>query len=98
MGLVARLSNVVAFMRAGYPSGTPAVGYAPLLALLPRRASEDEIAAVAGKLFAPRRCSVDSADVGVEILRVTDAMPSATDIERVRRRLGAKRRAGGRHE
>lgn len=97
MGLVAWVSNVVAFLRAGYPGGAPSVGYAPLLSLLPRRVSEDEIATIARKLFVPQRYSVDSVDVGVEITRITDELPSVNDVQRVQRRMGAMRWAGGHH-
>jgi Protein of unknown function (DUF3349) len=88
MGLGDRVSRIVAFLRAGYPTGMPAVGYAPLLALLPRRLSDDEIPLIIRKLV-PRRRPVDNIDVGVEITRVTREMPSPDDIERVRRRLTA---------
>ena len=60
------------------------VGYAPLLALLPRRVSDDEIRTVISK-FVPGRRPVDSVDVGVEITRVTNEMPLPDDIERVQR-------------
>jgi hypothetical protein len=42
--LVARF---VAFIRDGYPQGIPETDYIPLLALLRRRLSDDEVAAVA---------------------------------------------------
>jgi uncharacterized protein DUF3349 len=84
MGLGDRVSSIFAFLRAGYPTGVPAVGYAPLLALLPRRVSDDEIRLVISKLV-PGRRAVDDVDVGVEITRVTHEMPSTDDIERVRR-------------
>lgn len=83
MGLRDRVSSMVGFLRAGYPRRAPEVGYAPLLALLPRRVSDEEVRAIAQRLLAPRRRAVDSADVGVEIIGVTDEMPSADDIERV---------------
>lgn len=86
MGLADRVSSIVAFLRAGYPAGMPAVGYAPLLALLPRRVSDDEIRLIIGKLV-PRRRPVDNVDVGVEITRVTNEMPSVDDIGRVQNRL-----------
>jgi Protein of unknown function (DUF3349) len=97
MGFSGRVLSIVAFLRAGYPSGAPALGYAPLLALLPRRVSDDEITTIARKLLAPRRRSVDNVDVGVEITRVTDELPSAHDIERVQRRLSAAGWAGHHH-
>ncbi len=92
-----RVSSIVAFLRAGYPSGAPAFGYVPLLALLPRRVSDDGITAITRKLIAPQRRSIDDADVGMEITMITDEMPSVDDIERVQHRLGAMRWAGGHH-
>jgi hypothetical protein len=89
MGLGNRISSIVAFLRAGYPTGMPPFGYVPLLALLPRRVSDDEIRVIVSNLVAPKRRSVDNADVGVEITRATDEMPSPDDIERVQRRLAA---------
>jgi Protein of unknown function (DUF3349) len=94
MGLGDRVSSIVAFLRAGYPAGMPAVGYAPLLALLPRRVSDDEIHLIISKLM-PRRRPVNNVDVGVEITRITHEMPSPDDIERVRRRLSATGSPGG---
>ena len=97
MGLRACVSSIVAFLRAGYPSGAPAVGYAPLLALLPRRTSDDEVAIITTKLIGDKHRSIDSADVGVEISRITDEMPSLDDIDRVQRRLDAMGWAGDYH-
>ncbi|MGD1206362.1 DUF3349 domain-containing protein [Mycobacterium seoulense] len=97
MSLSDRVASIVAFVRAGYPSGAPALGYAPILALLPRRVSDDEITTIATKLLAPRRRSVDKVDVGVEITRLTDQLPSVGEIERVQRRLSATGWAGQQH-
>jgi hypothetical protein len=88
VGLGARMSSIVAFLRAGYPTGAPAHGYAPLLALLPRRVSDDEIHVMVRKLM-PKRRQVDTVDIGVEITRATQEMPSPHDIERVQGRLTA---------
>ncbi|MCV7099804.1 DUF3349 domain-containing protein [Mycobacterium palustre] len=99
MRLFGGVSSFVAFLRAGYPTGAPRFGYVPQLALLPRRVSDDEVAVITTNLIGRRRRSIarpiDDADVGVEITRVTDAMPSPNDVERVRRRLGAIGPAGG---
>jgi Protein of unknown function (DUF3349) len=99
MGLRARVSSIVAFLRAGYPSGAPVTGYVPLLALLPRRVSDDEAATITSKLIGRKRPSIDggidTTDVGVEITRITDEMPSSDDIERVQRRLDVIRWSGG---
>lgn len=54
--------RVVAFLRAGYPTGAPEVGYGPVLALLPRRVTDDEVTAIVRRLKATG--SMDSADVG----------------------------------
>lgn len=98
MGLRNRIFSVVGFLRAGYPRPAPEVGYAPLLALLPRRVSDDEIIAIAKRLLTPRRHAIDhaldKADVGVEIIGVTDEMPSVDDIERVMVAVQAVRRDG----
>ena len=89
MYLADRVAKVVAFMRAGYPSGMPSTGYVPAAALLPRRVSDDEINIITGELVMRRDLPISSADIGVEITRITDAMPSLDDIERVRRRIRA---------
>jgi len=89
MGLADGLSRIVAFLRAGYPTGMPATGYVPLLALLPRRVSDDEITVITRELTVRKHWPTDTADVGVEITRITDGMPSLEDIERVQHRLAA---------
>ncbi|WP_369830237.1 DUF3349 domain-containing protein [Mycobacterium sp. E1747] len=85
--------SIVAFLRAGYPAGAPALGYAPVLALLPRRVSDDEVTTIATRLLVGKRrsiCnSISNVDVGVEITRVTDALPSVDEIGRVKGRLSA---------
>ncbi len=87
MGLLARVSKIVAFLRAGYPTGIPETGCVPLLALLPRRVSDDEISLITRELVARRRRPIDTADVGVEITRTTHQMPSPEDIERIQHRF-----------
>jgi hypothetical protein len=95
MFLADTVLRVVAFMRAGYPTGMPATGHLPLAALSRRRLSDDEITTITGELMKRRRLPISSVDVGVEITRITDAMPSPDDIERVQRRLIAIGRSGG---
>jgi hypothetical protein len=84
-----RVSSIVAFLRAGYPTCMPATGYIPLLALLRRRVTDDEIIAVAGELMVSNHTPIDNVDVGVEITRLTHEMPSLDDIERVQQRIAA---------
>ncbi len=82
------LTSIVAWLRAGYPEGVPPTDYFPVLALLSRRLSNDEVKAVARELM--HRGEFDDVDIGVLITQFTDELPSPEDIERVRSRLAAK--------
>jgi Protein of unknown function (DUF3349) len=82
-------ARMVAFVRAGYPQGVPETDYIPLLALLRRRLSDDEAAAVATQLAARGELNIDTADIGAAITRITDGLPSPADLDRVQRRLEA---------
>jgi len=96
VGLGDLIARAVAFVRTGYPHGVPRTGYIPLLALLRRKLSEDEVAAVAARLAADPASGVDSIDIGVAITRITDELPSPTDLQRVQTRM-APRPADPRH-
>lgn len=90
MQLSELVARFVAFIRAGYPQGVPQTDYIPLVALLRRRLTDDEIAAVASQLAAAgdlRDFTIDIADVGAAITRITDELPSPADMERVQRHL-----------
>jgi hypothetical protein len=89
MYLADQLARFVAFVRAGYPTGMPATGYVPLAALSRRRLCDDEITAITNELTMRRNWPVSTADVGMEITRITDEMPSPDDVERIQRRLKA---------
>jgi hypothetical protein len=89
VGLGDLVARMVAFVRAGYPQGVPETDYVPLLALLRRRLSDDEVAAVARDLAARGDLNIDVADIGVAITRITDVLPSADDLDRVQRRMEA---------
>jgi hypothetical protein len=65
---------MVAFVRAGYPQGVPENDYIPLLALLRRRLSDDEVAVVARELAARGELNIDTADIGAAIMRITDEL------------------------
>ena len=82
------LTSIVAWLRAGYPEGIPPTDYFPVLALLSRRLSTDEVKAVAHELT--HRDGFDDVDIGVMIIQLTDQLPSPADVERVRERLAAK--------
>ena len=82
------LNTIVSWLRAGYPDGVPRNDYLPLFALLSGRLSTDEVKSVTRQLL--NRSALDDADIGAEILRLTNELPSPADIERVRERLAAK--------
>ncbi|CPR04970.1 hypothetical protein BN971_00498 [Mycobacterium bohemicum DSM 44277] len=87
MDLTQWVSSIVAFVRAGYPSGMPTTGHVPVAALCRRRVSNDEIDSVTDELIGHLRRPISDTDVGVAISRITNAMPSPEDIARVQRRL-----------
>ena len=89
MALSDMLMRVVGFLRAGYPEGVPAHDYVPLLALLRRRLSDDEVIAVATEVLSGRSGPIEGTDVRVAITKLTDDMPSPEDTERVKQRLAA---------
>ncbi|MGH3637414.1 MAG: DUF3349 domain-containing protein, partial [Mycobacterium sp.] len=72
----------------GYPEGVPGPDRVPLMSLLNRRLSNDEVKAVAGELI--NRGEFDHVDIGVLITQTTDELPRPEDVERVRERLAAR--------
>jgi hypothetical protein len=82
------LTSIVDWLRAGYPEGIPPTDYFPVLALLTRRLSNDEVKLVAREVM--QHGDFDDVDIGVLITQLTDQLPSPDDIERVRTRLSAK--------
>ena len=82
------LTSIVAWLRAGYPEGIPPTDYFPVLALLSRRLSSDEVKVVARELT--HRDGFDDIDIGVMITQMTDELPTPEDVERVRSRLAVK--------
>lgn len=82
------LNAIVSWLRAGYPEGVPPTDYMPVLALLSRRLSTDEVKEVAAELM--KRGDFDKIDIGVAITQITDELPAPQDVERVRLRLAEK--------
>lgn len=82
------LNSIVSWLRAGYPEGVPPTDTFPVLALLTRRLSSDEVIAVAHELI--DRGEFDHVDIGVLITQITDELPAPADVERVRVRLAAQ--------
>lgn len=89
------VTSIVAFVRAGYPTGMPAAGHVPLAALTRRRLCHHDMTAIASDLIARRFWPISSIDIGVEITRVTNQLPSPDDVERIQRRIHAIRCSRG---
>ena len=77
-------SRVVEWLRAGYPAGMPAQDFVPLLALLRRRLTDEEVAAVSRELVDTGVLPSGPVDIGTAIARVTTELPSEDDVARVR--------------
>lgn len=89
MALPDVLARIVKFLRAGYPNGVPSTDYIPLLALLKRRLTDDEIVTVANELATHGRLPVDGGDIRVAVTKMTDDMPEPQDIDRVTAQLAS---------
>lgn len=81
-----RVRRILDWLREGYPAGVPDTDYVPLLALLRRRLTDEEVATIAASLREEGQ-PADSTDIGVAITRHTQELPSRGDVERVRRHL-----------
>lgn len=93
MVVPAVVQSMVTFLRAGYPEGVPEQDYQPLLALLRRRLTMDEVREVADALReSGHPCTAESICRAIE--GVTHAEASERDIERVRAHLRASAAAG----
>ncbi|BAX91662.1 DUF3349 domain-containing protein [Mycobacterium shigaense] len=80
-------ARVLAFIHAGYPEGVPPTDYYPLLALLRHRLTEDEVSAIAAQLAPGDNSRVETGEIRTAITQLTDQVPSAEDLDRVRARL-----------
>ena len=80
------LNSIVTWLRAGYPNGVPEQDYIPLIALLARRLTSEEVEAVAAEL-GRQGDAINSADIGTLITKVTNELPRNEDVARVRNQL-----------
>lgn len=71
------LAKLVGFLRDGYPDAAPSTGYLPVLALLGRRLSDDEVSAVAANLAACDEGADRRHRCGVAVTRITHGLPAA---------------------
>jgi hypothetical protein len=83
------LTQVLDWLRAGYPEGVPPKDYFPLLALLQKSLSEDEVNAVLGRLLAARPDEVHKDEIEAAIAKVTQSQPSDEDLNQVASKLAA---------
>ncbi len=81
------INRLVDWLRAGYPSGVPENDYVPLFALLRRRLSDEEIADLGDELVRLGIIPAGKIDVGVEMTKVFDHLPTEMEMLRVSRIL-----------
>lgn len=77
------MQRIVAWLREGYPQGVPERDYQPLMALLRRQLSEDEMDDLGNELVARGIVPADRVDVGVGITRVIAELPTTEEMDRV---------------
>lgn len=87
MSLSDVVARVLAYIHAGYPEGVPPTDYYPLLAILRHRLTEEEVALIAAQLAPSDHSRVETGEIRLAITELTDQVPSAEDLARVRSRL-----------
>jgi hypothetical protein len=87
LSLPSFLTSVIDWLRGGYPNGIPEQDYVPLIALLARRLSAEEVAAVAAQLQEDGKLPVTDTDIGEVIMGITDELLRPEDVARVRGQL-----------
>ncbi|MDT2009456.1 DUF3349 domain-containing protein [Rhodococcus opacus] len=83
------LTSIIGWLRAGYPQGVPETDYIPLIALLRRRLSDEEVREITTALVDQGDLPIGKPDIQTMITKVTNEMPLDTDVERVRAHLVA---------
>lgn len=81
------IASIVDWLRTGYPEGVPEQDYVPLLALLERRLSHEEVEQITDRLIGDGDLPITKADIAVLITKVTNEMPAERDVNRVRAHL-----------
>lgn len=82
-----QLEKVVAWLKAGYPQGIPQGDFIPLVALLNRRLTQEEILELGDRLTLDGFVPADRIDIGSGYLRIVDELPSVEELDRVSRKL-----------
>ena len=78
-----RVQRIVDWLREGFPTGVPPKDFIPLVALLRRRLTDAEVKQVAKSLRHAGIAPAGPVEIGAEITRVTNELPSKEDIRRV---------------
>lgn len=81
------LTQFVNWLREGYPEGVPPSDYSPLLSVLQRSLTDNEIEQVVTELRRSRGGEVDEDEIRESIKDVAHALPTDDDIARVSKRL-----------
>ncbi|KMO72805.1 uncharacterized protein DUF3349 [Mycobacterium sp. BK558] len=84
------LNNVLGWLHEGYPQGVPQTDYFPLLALLARTLSEEEVVKVAQTVL--KRADSDTVtpeEIHAAIHLVTDKEPNPEEMHQVAARLAS---------
>ncbi|WP_019971854.1 DUF3349 domain-containing protein [Mycobacterium sp. 141] len=85
------VDNVLAWLHEGYPEGVPPKDYFPLLALLKRALTEDEIIKAAQAILRSNDGDdpVTEAEIRSAIQQVTEKEPNPEEIHQVAARLAS---------
>lgn len=84
------LIRVLDWLRAGYPDGVPPKDYTPLLALLRRTLTPEELAEVVAALAQQETDPVRVSQIRTAISEVTDTTAGADEVHRVAAQLAAR--------
>ena len=81
------MRRLITWVRQGYPTGVPAADYVPLIALLSRRLTKDEVIDIVIELRGAAVLPSETGRIGAAIMGTTNEVPSIEEIERVRHHL-----------
>lgn len=81
------MRRLMAWVRQGYPAGVPEADYVPLIALLSRRLTKDEVIDIVIELRGAAVLPSETGRIGAAIMGTTNEVPSIEEIERVRHHL-----------
>lgn len=84
------LARVLDWLRAGYPEGVPPKDYSPLLALLQRTLTAEELTAVVGALAQQETDPVRVSQIRAAITEITAATPGEDEVRRVAAHLAER--------